>query len=215
MTEPIRFECDPPIGPGAQRLLIVGGTFDPPHRAHVTLAQQAAEQTQCDWTIFIPAARSPHKDETPTPGDHRVAMLRLAIQDLDCASISDCELNSPPPNYTLDTLGAIREALGPHVELRLLMGSDQLRTFGRWHRPDEILKLATPVVVLRPPDDRASLRQHGIPEERLAWIIDTLLMDIDATSIRQRLRAGEDVEDQVDPAVGEYIGRYSLYQSPG
>jgi nicotinate-nucleotide adenylyltransferase len=155
----------PPIAPipvpaAAGRILIVGGTFDPPHRAHVTLpdAVRRALWAGDGWLLYIPAWHSPLKAEPPiAPGADRAEMLRLALAETERAAVWTDELDrgavADSPSYTVRTLRRAREALGPTPEMRLLIGADQAADFHRWRDPREIIRLAEPVVMLRAPAD--------------------------------------------------------------
>lgn len=208
-----RFPIEPPLPLETRRLLVVGGTFDPPHRAHLRLALEAADAAQCDHVLFIPARQSPLKQAPQTPDGHRLAMLRLALEHQPRTSISTFEIERTGASYTVDTLEALRAALADEVQLRLFMGSDQLRTFDRWRQPERIVQLARPVVVLRPPDTRESLRASSAPAERLAWVVDVPLDYASSTEVRRRLASGEEVAGLIDPRVHEYIRSHRLYES--
>lgn len=205
----------------AKRILIFGGTFDPPHRAHVELPGIVARLLGCDRLIYVPTSANPLKDEQPAPAQHRLAMLRIAIRDLPGAEIDTIELDGAEvgePSYTIDTLAAFRERFGSVVDLRFLIGADSVLSFDRWREPERILELATPVVVLRPPWTRESfenrLREVFDDDRVESWMRDTVetpLMDISATEIRERLQRGEDATDLIDARVQDYIRREGLY----
>ncbi len=200
-------------------LLIFGGTFYPPHRAHTQLPPLVAERLGCDRILYIPAAINPLKcDEPPADADHRLAMLRLAVAGVPNAEISTIELDRRGPSYTAETVEALRNQVGEEVVLRLLLGSDLVLEFPRWHEPHRILELATPVVLLRPPSDKAAFRERLLEgcsaqqaEQWLSWVIAVAPMDVTASEVRQRLRAGQNVAGLLEPAVIEYIREHGLY----
>ena len=155
------------------RLLVFGGSFDPPHLAHVDLPPLAARRLDADAILYIPAARPPHKlDLVQTPAHHRLAMLRLALQDRrDCLILTD-ELDRGPdqPSYTIDTLNILKNRIQPNAELRLLIGADQLRIFDTWRDAEHIEHLAEPAVMVRPPDTPESvLAALPDPAARARW----------------------------------------------
>ncbi len=207
------FPIEPALPPRTKRLLVVGGTFDPPHRAHVQLAMRAAEAARCDHVLFVPVSQSPHKSDQPATAAHRVAMLRIALANESRTSISTLEIDRGGTSYTVDTLRALRAALSATVELRLFMGSDQLRSLPRWRKPSEIIQLAQPVVALRPPDSLAALRADGVPDEYLKWIIDAPFVDVSSTDVRAAIANGGDVSAVIEPRVLEYIRKHGLYGS--
>jgi nicotinate-nucleotide adenylyltransferase len=204
-----------------ERVLIFGGTFDPPHLAHVTLPPLVARRLDCRRIVYVPAAVNPLKTERPlTPARHRLAMLRLAVAQVPDAEISTVELDRPPPSYTVETLAALRQRFGPDAVLYLLMGSDQALAFPRWKQWQRILELAVPAVLLRPPLNEeqffAQLMEVHPPEEArrwLDWSVAVPQMDICATELRRRLAAGEDVRGLIQPPVMAYIQRHGLYRA--
>jgi nicotinate-nucleotide adenylyltransferase len=206
---------------GFKTILLFGGSFDPPHRAHVELPQQAAKALGADLIAYIPAGRAPHKlDIVQTDPQHRLAMLRLALADqpgeVPTVVLTD-EIDRGPdqPSYTVDTLEALHEQLEPGSKLRLLIGADQLRIFDSWLKPDRIIELAEPVVMVRPPDTREALLADLQPDERNAWagrLVETDQIDVSSSGIREGTGAGALSETDVSPAVADYIDQHGLYR---
>lgn len=207
------FPIDPPLPSHVKRLLVVGGTFDPPHRAHVRLALAAAAAARCDHVLFVPARQSPLKDEPLSPAAHRLAMLRLALEGEPRASVSTFEIDQCRTSYTIDTLQALRAALPEYVELFLFMGSDQLRSLDRWRQAERVVELARPVVVLRPPDTRESLRAAGVEKRRLQWIHEVPVDEVSSTQVRERIARGQDASGLVEPRILAYLRAHHLYES--
>lgn len=154
--------------PAPARVLIFGGTFDPPHRAHRSMALSAREawERQTPGTsvrlLVVPAARSPHKDEGPRASDaDRLEMLALAWRGVPRAEVWAGEIEraarASGPSFTIDTVRALR---APGVELALVIGSDQAGAFHRWREARELFERARPWVVPRGEvSDRSSLRR--------------------------------------------------------
>jgi len=204
------------------RVLLFGGSFDPPHRAHLELSAWVQRELDADRVIFVPAAQNPLKLEAPTDAAHRLAMLRLALADRPDCEIATIELDRGGPSYFVDTLRAMRAELDPDVELRFLIGVDQALHFDRWREPDAILALATPVVLIRPPWSRTTFVRalsevYGAEDaERWAqWVLDAPLIDLSATRVRAMLQAGEDVGTAVPARVVAYIREHGLYADTG
>jgi len=205
-------ECD--------SILLFGGSFDPPHRAHVKLPLLARQAIGAEVVAYIPAACPPLKTgPVLTPANHRLHMLELALRDQPRAVILTDEIDrreNDEPSYTIDTLERLRRKLGEKPVFRLLIGTDQLRVFDRWRSFRRILELAEPLVMLRPPDTRRRLLSElptGFdPAQWMARLVDLPRMDISSTKVRQRLAAGEAIDDLVPPAVATYIRRNNLYQ---
>ena len=211
-----------PIDRAAQRVLVFGGTFDPPHRAHADLALHAMHALDCDAMTVVPAARSPHKATDPATSEaDRVAMLELAFRGHAGVSICTAELDRArthpnAPSYTADTVAMLREALGPAVELRLLMGADQAVAFHKWRDPQRIIEIAAPAVVLRPPVESAEaldaqLAAHWSADQRAAWrswIVPAPLSQINATAVRS---GAASPADSLPESVARFAAIRGLY----
>jgi nicotinate-nucleotide adenylyltransferase len=207
------------------RILICGGTFDPPHRAHVELTRAAAVVLACDKVLLIPAAINPLKsDQPPADPRHRLAMLHLALgswRGEPRAEIETLELDRPGPSYTIDTLEELRRRLPNDSTLRLLIGSDSAVDFKHWKDWPRILELATPAIMLRPPHDRARFELamaaawSGDDLTRwLSWIVPLPTMDISATQVRRAIAKQNWTlaENLTGPAVLAYIRANDLYR---
>ncbi len=209
--------------PSCQRLLVYGGTFDPPHVAHLILPRLAAEALHADLIAYIPAAQPPHKLGQPhTPGPHRLAMLRLALAGCpDCLILTDelerAKTHPSRPSYTVDTLEGLRAALPASTAIHLLIGSDQLRIFPTWHRVQRLVELADPAVMVRPPDSPEIVIAGLAPElaaQRELWrtrLLPLPQLDISASAIRRRILHQLPITGLVDPGVADYIRRHGLY----
>jgi nicotinate-nucleotide adenylyltransferase len=193
--------------------LVFGGSFDPPTLAHVVLPQAAALSLNAERVRFVPAAISPHKTDTPpVAAEHRLSMLQMTLADWDQAVIDLQELDREGPSYTIDTLEALAEQ--DPCERRLLMGSDQAVVFHRWHRWNDIIALAEPVVVLRDTDDADTVlaqiedgQGNGAAD---AW--RGRLLDLDRRlESSSSVRATGDLH-QVCDAVANYIQEHNLYE---
>ncbi len=198
--------------------ILFGGSFDPPHVAHVQLPELARQAIGADVVIYVPAAISPLKrDRTLTEPRHRLAMLSLALRDAPHTAIITDEIDRADgePSYTIDTITTLRSRY-PQMQLRLLIGADQLAQFDRWRDPQRIVELAEPLVMVRPPATHESVLDL-LPAgyDRATWrnrLIDLPLMDVSATEVRRRLAAGEPVDDLIAPAVAQYIDEHGLYR---
>lgn len=206
---------------GYKNILLFGGSFDPPHRAHLALPQQAARQIGADLIAYMPAGRAPHKlDQKQTDPQHRLAMLRLALADQpgDVPTVvltDEIERGPDAPSYTVDTLESLHQRIAPAAKLRLLIGADQLRIFDVWRKPERIVELAEPVVMVRPPDTREALLESLPSAQRDAWakrLITTDLLDISSTEIREQASAGQPDDGSICDTVAQYIDKHSLYQ---
>ena len=206
----------------AARLLLFGGTFDPIHVGHVSIARQAHEQLLTDRTIFIPAAVSPFKiSKRSADANHRVDMVKLAVRNEPNFVTDDCELRRSPPSYTLDTLRHFRESYGNETALFWLVGRDALADLHRWYRIGELVKICTIVTV-----DRRGVSDHDaivlldvIGREAMEAIEQHQLhidpIDVSSSMIRDRLARGESIDGLVAPTVATYIYQHGLYGTSG
>lgn len=208
---------------GYRTILLFGGSFDPPHHAHIALPQQAAKAIGADVIAYIPAGRAPHKlDKVQTASQHRLAMLRLALADADAhngvpSTVLTDEIDRGPelPSYTVATLEALSKRIAPGTKLRLLIGADQLRIFDTWRDYERIIALAEPVVMVRPPDTKASLLGSLSETQRAEWadrLIEIDVMDVSSTQVRSRIASGQSTDDLICAAVAKYIAAQRLYQ---
>lgn len=209
-----------PVPLNAKHIILFGGSFDPPHVAHVALPMAAREAVGAEVVAYVPAAKAPHKlDKVQTDPAHRLAMLRLALEGVEHTAILTDELDRAAggvPSYTVDTLTALRDRLGPDAEMRLLIGADQVRIFDQWREPWRIIALAEPLVMVRPPDTResllASLADDAARHEWASRLVDVPAVEISSTDIRARVARGEPIGGMVHPEVQRYILENNLYR---
>ena len=174
----------------AKRLGIFGGSFDPPHIAHIALAKHAVAQFQLNELRIIPTGDAWHKTRTLTPSPHRLAMTRLAFAEVPQAVVDPREIDRQGATYTVDTLQELK-AEQPEADLYLFIGADQANAFKTWHRWQEILSLATVVVAPRPSDEQggaASQWHNAISPD--VQRLDMPSLNVSATEIRAHVARG-------------------------
>ncbi len=200
----------------AQRVGVYGGAFDPPHKAHHSLAKFAIAQLRLDKLIVLPTGRAWHKPRELSRAEHRVAMVQIAFADLPCVQVDVRETERQGATYTIDTLDELLQER-PSSELFLLMGADQFSAFDTWHRWQDIAQIATICIASR--DSSAYLKPPSLrvnPALAACKILDLDMpnMPVSATQIRQRVRQGLDIDHLVNPDVARYIAQYGLYAAP-
>jgi nicotinate-nucleotide adenylyltransferase len=200
--------------PGAgQRLGVFGGAFDPPHVAHVALAQAALEQLQLDQLRIFPTGQAWHKPRAMSAPEHRLAMTRLAFGQLPRTVIDERELHRPGPTYTIDTLRELK-AEHPAAQLFLVMGEDQAVSLTRWHEWEAILALAAICMAARASaQTSAGAAQPALPAQAQVRLLQLPNMPESATEVRERAAAGTGFAHLVPPAVASYIDQHRLYRS--
>jgi nicotinate-nucleotide adenylyltransferase len=133
------------------RLGLIGGTFNPIHNGHVSIARHVREALNLERVLFIPAGDPPHKtDKDLAPTGDRFEMVRLAVDDDRRLAVSDVEIARARKSYTIDTIHVLSEQYGTNTELFFLIGIDAFVEFPTWKSPDELLLLCHFVVVSRP-----------------------------------------------------------------
>ena len=197
------------------RIGILGGTFDPIHFGHLAIAEEARDRLDLDRVILIPAGRPWLKsDQMVTSAAHRLAMVRLAIEDRPGLEVSTIEVDRPGPTYTVDTLAELREELGSGVELYLVLGMDSVRELRRWRYPERLFDLCTVVAVSRPdsPDvSSAEIEDSFTAARGRIRMVRGPMLDISATGIRLRVAEGRSISDSVPSSVERYIREHGLY----
>jgi nicotinate-nucleotide adenylyltransferase len=197
------------------RVALFGGSFDPPHHGHIAIAKAAADAFALDRLLFAPVGHQPlKKDSAMASFADRMAMVALACaaDARFVASDIDAPRADGAPNYTVDTLAALRERM-PEARLFNLAGADSFLTMRRWHEPDRLLELAEWIVVSRPGFALADLSEMDLSAEQLSrvYLLETVHEDVAATNLRERLEAGDACADVLEPGVAAYIEGHGLY----
>jgi len=202
------------------RILLFGGSFDPIHHGHLIISRFVAEHLAAERVLLIPAAKPPHKPGRDlTPGEHRLAMCGLAVEGEPLFDVSDWELTQPGPNYTLNTVRHFAATLPRGTELFWLMGMDSLSELATWYHVSELVDACTIVTAARPGfeagdlPDLARLLTHSQIERLRQHVIASPRIEISATDIRSRVRAGQSVRYLTPEPVASYIARHGLYAS--
>ena len=218
-----------------KRIAYYGGTFDPVHLGHLTVARRLITLFELDEFVFIPAFHAPHKpDSKPTSGYHRHAMLCLATESDPEIRVSRLELESGERRYTIDTLSQLKE-MHAGDKLFFVMGADSWADILTWRSWEDVLLAVSHIVVSRPgypisTDHVSDAVRHRIVDVRGAtpstvaaafesgadriYFTDAVSFDISATEIRDDIRADEvlDRTDALPDAVAKYIEKYELYR---
>lgn len=201
-------------------VLLFGGSFNPIHIGHLIVARSAAEQLGITRIILIPSAQPPHKHAHKlAPAGHRLEMAGLAVEEDPLFEVSDVELQRSGPSYTMLTIEAFREELGPDVELHWLIGADSLPELWSWYRVDELVDACRIVIAVRPGYEEPDLtpltaKLSAVQIERLREaVLPTPLIDISATNIRSRVAESLPIRHLVPESVRRYIEQQQLYRA--
>ncbi len=200
-----------------RKIALYGGTFDPLHFGHIQLALSAYERLALDEVWFSPAQVNPHKIGSPlTDVEHRLEMLRLGLADLPAFKVLDREAKRLGPSYTIDTIRDLlrHPPIQEEFQLFLLLGADAARSFFGWHEPEEIVKLVTLIIGSRKSDPMPEMEARDPTVWRAieAGWLQTPMLDISATEIRERLRQQKYCGHLMPKRVIDYARNYQLYE---
>jgi len=197
------------------RVGLFGGSFDPPHRGHLAVAEAVRDRFALDRVLLAPTAIQPLKHGAHASFTDRLHMVRLLCEGANGIEASAVDGPQPngKPNYTIDTLRRLRDQLPPGAEIFFIVGADAFLSVHHWKDPDKLLNEARWIVVSRPGFDLHQLKTLELtPEQRSR--IETLSdfeNPVSATEIRERLHEHEAPSKLVPPKVLEYIRAHCLY----
>jgi nicotinate-nucleotide adenylyltransferase len=218
---------------------LFGGTFDPIHRGHLTVARAAQQRFDLRRILFVPAASPPHKQGKKfSPYPHRYAMVALAVQGEKTfvpSAIESPEERGDAPSYSIETVRRLKKQLKKSDRLFFLVGMDQFQDIAKWREPEALLREVEFIIMnrpgwslaevgaslptgLRPPDAtmKAMRSQPASGEIVLKGATLHLLTDvsekISATQIREAEHSGRKLDSLVGPAVADYIRKTGLYK---
>ena len=188
---------------------IYGGSFNPIHKGHTSLASAILTQGLVDelWLMVSPLnpLKQGHEGEIAEYG-HRVRMAEIAAEGVKGLRVSDFESRLPLPSYMYNTLDRLRHEY-ERKEFVLVIGADNWRNFHRWYRAEDILKEYGVLVYRRPGFE---MDEEGLPES--VKVVDTDLYDVSSTQIRETIRNGESADEWLEKGVSAYIEKYGLYK---
>ena len=188
-----------------EKVGVFGGTFNPPHLGHLIIAEQVKDQLDLDKILFLPTAEPPHSsiEKTTISSEKRVQMLDLSTMDNSDFEIELYEVENGGKNYTYDTMKALTD-LYPAVDFYFIIGGDMIMDLPTWHRIDELIHLVQFVGVNR--------RGIEMLTDYPIIIVDTPLIDISSSTIRQKVKNGHSIKYLVSEDVRNYIESERLYQ---
>lgn len=206
------------------RIGMMGGSFDPPHKAHYNVALSAIQSLRLHALHMVPTGHAWHKARELTAPTHRVAMAELAFGGIDGAIIDTCEIAREGASYTVDTLNALQQSYtrGPIApELVLVVGWDQLMRFTSWHQWQNIASRVLLAVAHRAesvgdapaPDDLGQWQALGLQVQ----LLPVSPVTMSSTAIRAQVAQQPSAtgwREQVAPEVADYIERHGLYRAP-
>jgi nicotinate-nucleotide adenylyltransferase len=198
---------------------VLGGTFDPVHLGHISMAEEARDALGLDEVILAPAGQPMSKVNQPiTPAEHRINMLRLAVKDKTGLSVSTIETERPGPSFTIDTITALQQKYGARAEIFFILGWDSLEQLPDWREPGHLITMCRLVAVPRPGCAQPNMRnlERQIPGiSKKVIFLEKPNMDISATAIREQIARGDSIDRLVPGPVAAYIKKHKLYRAAG
>jgi nicotinate-nucleotide adenylyltransferase len=192
---------------------ILGGTFDPPHIAHLILAEEAKHELRLTAVLWVPTAEPPHKPDLPiTPIEHRERMVKLAIEGNADFVLSRVDIDRPGPHYSLDTIRLIRQ---DQPQVAFLMGADSLDQLVSWHEPQSLVQECAAIVVMKRPGispdlDVLDAQLQGLKQK--THLLQAPTVDISSKEIRRRVRSNLPFQYLLPHGVAEFIESINLYR---
>jgi nicotinate-nucleotide adenylyltransferase len=199
-----------------KRIGLLGGTFDPIHYGHLTIAQLALESCRLDQLIFIPAGEPPHKSKKLiTAAIHRLRMVELALSAHPQFGLNDIEIRQKKPSYSINLLAFFQE-LYPEADLYLIMGADSLMELETWYEYQKLLTQTYLIV----------MKRDGIPDQKLKekishfvrsysaqiHVATSIQLNISSSQIRDRVHHHQSIRYFTPAPVQQYIKTHHLYQ---
>ena len=197
------------------RVGLMGGSFDPIHLGHITIAREARDALQLSHVLFLPSGRPPHKAHLGASPAQRLEMTRLAVEPLPWAQASDVEVCRQGTIYTVDTL-QILSSQHPEAAFYYIIGADTLLDLPNWRNTQKVCTLCRFICLHRP----------GVADEAIGTALEDLRSrygaqvhlvpasgpDISSTEVRRRVARGQSTEGLLPGAVRAYIDRENLYR---
>lgn len=195
---------------------ILGGSFDPIHNGHLSIAESACREYALDEVWLIPAGHSPNKEEEQmTSAKERLKMTELAVLEYDNFKASDIEVTSSETSYTYRTLERLTLAY-PETEFYFIMGADSLDYFDKWYHAERICQYAIILVAVRDEFSKENMKKKITEIQQLfpadIRILSIGKIEVSSHEIRNQIALGEDVSTLIPDAVLKYINETGLYR---
>jgi nicotinate-nucleotide adenylyltransferase len=200
------------------------GTFNPIHNGHLLIAECARDQFSLEKVLFVTSAKPPHRHSGLLPSELRHQLVTVAVQDNSHFEASRLELDRSGPSYTIDTVASVRQMYGEDVEVNLIIGGDNLKKIGEWHKAQQLVEwcrfLVAPrlvyeeTVLTRPQNHREAAVLERVLEDAPEMcdlpgakvsIIEFPAVSISSSQVRERIAAGKSVLYMVPEAVNQIL----------
>jgi nicotinate-nucleotide adenylyltransferase len=187
------------------KMALLGGTFNPIHNGHIQLAEQVKLKFHYDKIVFVPSFIPAHKTLSQIIShEHRLEMLKLALENLEWAIYSDCEIIRKGISYTADTLAYIQQNYDLSEKPGLIIGDDLAAGFNSWKNPDKIIEMSNLIIAHR-------LYREEIPLSFSHRYINNSIFSLSSSEIREKRKRGDDLSGYIPEKVLTYICNKGLY----
>lgn len=205
---------------GSPNIGLMGGTFDPIHVGHLVTAEEARQQFDLNYVIFVPAGIPPHKDhQTISLPEHRYLMTTLAVMSNPAFIVSRHEIDQHKPTYTIDTVRYFAKNQSPEPNIYFITGADAILEIFTWKDYEELLRLSTFIAVTRPGyslDHFHETLDRNCPQMRQkVHLLEIPALAVSSTFIRDRVALGKTIKYLTPEPVEQYIKKMELYKVQG
>lgn len=203
---------------GSFNIGLMGGTFDPIHMGHLVTAEEARQQFDLDYVVFVPAGIPPHKEkETISLPEHRYLMTSLAVMSNPSFFVSRIEIDHEVPTYTIDTVRHFSCGKEPGPEIFFITGADAILEIFTWKDYEELLNICTFIAVSRPGyslDRFHEILSRTCPDMRhKVHLLEIPALAVSSTYIRERVALSKTIKYLTPEPVEQYIKKHGLYRT--
>jgi len=195
------------------KLCVFQGTFNPMHVMHMAMANHIKNNYDFDMILFIPAYKPPHKEIDDTMSNHRLQMVKTAIEGETAYGISNIEFQNEKYSYTYLTILELYKRYKIEGKISFIIGTDAFREIDDWYEADKLKKLVDFIVFKREEKidmDRLMLLHYKGFNHSLANMV---CADLSSSTLRERLKNGQSVAGLIPTKVLEYIRANGLYKN--
>lgn len=200
-----------------RKIGILGGTFNPPHYAHLEMARDIYREFDLEQVVLLPCGDPPHKRKEQVANKfHRYNMLCLLIKDIPFLSVSDVEIVRQGFTYTVDTMQILREKYLHKARLYYIIGTDTLLTLESWRDYQKVFSMTSFICVMRPGDSPLQVKnkiEYFQKQYHLdIQLADSMGLNISSTMVREKFLRGEDITDYTSREIEEYMENNDVYE---
>lgn len=200
-----------------RKIGILGGTFNPPHYAHLEMARDIYREFDLEQVVLLPCGDPPHKRKEQVANKfHRYNMLCLLIKDIPFLSVSDVEIVRQGFTYTVDTMQILQEKYLHKARLYYIIGTDTLLTLESWRDYQRVFSMTSFICVMRPGDSPLQVKnkiEYFQKQYHLdIQLADSIGLNISSTMVREKFLRGEDITDYTSREIEEYMENNDVYE---